>query len=415
MNNENGKKSKAGSNNSKELFNRIEKILSSYSTLGGRIILVPKKKGKDAIQGQFGYDCAIIFDNSVIWIIKTTTSIRSDRIKGSEFDILHLKKWYQNKKNYKVQGYLVLLNEDSELEKLSQKIKTKTQISYFDDAITLNTLIAKLQTNLRSMIPQGIESNISGYIGEYEISSALNNPTNIKLWNNPNNQVDKSSNFDIFKNILKAVGFTNKKIKNVIAYTNDKDDKKHYLTDLATVKNGGMPKTDILAIITADNGKEYKVTFSVKAPRRPDSRISVHQGSVEDMIYDLKKSSFDSDEKLSVSNIENALLNFQASGSEKYMDSKQADILKKELPPINEWLVRYALFGENNHKLNEIQVAQYLVYINPQNHTVNVYSANEITQKLINQNYKKSGFGTPFSWTYPSKRKGKNIQLKLNL
>ena len=98
MNNENGKKSKAGSNNSKELFNRIEKILSSYSTLGGRIILVPKKKGKDAIQGQFGYDCAIIFDNSVIWIIKTTTSIRSDRIKGSEFDILHLKKWYQNKK-----------------------------------------------------------------------------------------------------------------------------------------------------------------------------------------------------------------------------------------------------------------------------------------------------------------------------
>lgn len=265
------------------------------------------------------------------------------------------------------------------------------------------------------MLPQGIESNISGYAGEYEISNALNNPTNIKLWNNPNNQVDKSSNFDIFKNILKAVGFTNKKIKSVMAYTNDKDDKKHYLTDLATVENGGMPKTDILAIITADNGKEYKVTFSVKAPRRPDSRISVHQGSVEDMIYDLKKSSFDSDEKLPVSNIENALLNFQASGSKKYMDSKQADILEKELPPINEWLVRYALFGENNHKLNEIQIAQYLVYINPQNHTVNVYSANEITQKLINQNFKKNGFGTPFSWTYPSKRKGKNIQLKLNL
>ena len=60
----------------------------------------------------------------------------------------------------------------------------------------------------------------------------------------------------------------------------------------------------------------------------------------------------------------------------------------------------------------EVQQANALLSFNPQNGDCTVRTVAEEEQVLIDGITKRSEFGTPFSWTYPSKKRGKKIQLK---
>ena len=79
------------------------------------------------------------------------------------------------------------------------------------------------------------------------------------------------------------------------------------------------------------------------------------------------------------------------------------------MPKFNEKLTELFLFGVNSPLVNhKIQIADLILLIN----NFDVFDRDSYVSLYV-KNYKDSGqFGTPFKWTYPSKKRGKKIQIK---
>lgn len=92
MESSNGERALAGVNTSKELISLLESIVEKYDTLTLDKNIEYGEKGKDP--KQFKANAKINFDKgNSIWLVDVSSSFRSDRIKGKEFDIEHLKRF----------------------------------------------------------------------------------------------------------------------------------------------------------------------------------------------------------------------------------------------------------------------------------------------------------------------------------
>ena len=80
------------------------------------------------------------------------------------------------------------------------------------------------------------------------------------------------------------------------------------------------------------------------------------------------------------------------------------------LDKLNLWVI-----GGNGGDGNpSTQWAKYLLCYNNNSNVTSFISVNEYLD-LLKKNNVKGNFGTFFHWTYPSKRKGKRIQLKAKI
>lgn len=427
MNNDNKIKSEVGKNNENELKNLISTIESSSLDIYAKSSN-PKFGYKGKNQKQFSATSKISFLKSKeTWIIFTSNSFRTDRIKGKEFDAENIKKIEKENGNENVKAFFILPNEISQKDLHSLDIYRKNKnLTYFDKFMILKEFKEYLIKKGIENNTQGINSNIIGNISELSISNSFNNDKNIKKWNSPENQVLKSNDFYILSSFMIQSNI-NKKIDYSVAFNNNKKDKDHYLkeldivTDINGKKNFGKPKTDVLVHLKLQQEKkETSIRFSIKHPKKIKGKTTVHEGSVQNLLSDLKNtvpqnSKFKNPELFQ--KLSSALLEFQEVGSAKNMTISNKQFLEKNLSDLNEWLINYFMFGINNSKLNKNQVANYLAIVDPNNGEILFTSSNNEVKKLIDycKNHSRLAFGTPFSWTYPSKKRGTKIQIKAPL
>lgn len=421
MESTNGDKAKAGDNALKELLSFLKTLTNSSKKVFLRTNIAYGEENKD--QSQFKSKAQIDFiGENLIWLIDVSSSYRSDRMKGKEFDVEHIKKILQeNNKNSK--AYFVLPDnakkkDQKDLEKFESHIKKGDKVTNFDGAMLMSEFKNLLEKKLTEKLNQGQRSNILGNSGEQNLYSAFNDMNNLKIWNNPENKTLQSSTYKLFSTVLKKLTPSIGKLKSTVAYGSNKAAKDSISQDLRIVRTPdkkvhGKPKTDvIISLINYKNDNEiFKV--SVKRPAANKGKVTVHEGNVEQLLKDLEMT-MPSESRFNDSalfcQLSDALKDFQTKGSKTNMSESNREFLNKNLSDLNSWLIDYFIFGINNSFLNKNQQANVLLIYDPITGNSEVYTINKVKEKLLHG--KMSTFNTPFGWTYPSKGSGRKIQIK---
>ncbi len=345
---------------------------------------------------QFKMDFLVEFLGSDIeqWLLKSTSSIR-DRIYGTEFFAQNIR--LINKKFTKI--YVIVPDSISEREirnkvNYSTKIKSQTYTSFLTDVLTVNELRQKIIEKATQNIEQGLRSNILGNDAETSIVALLMDEKNKNLWNDYARlkQTVKSSTYHIYKIILEKLGLSesNNRIIRIIA--TDK---------IPLLSNRGKPKTDVNVKIETDT---YEIVSNISVKNSSKKTVTIHEGSVSDIIKALKLPTTDP--------LTQALKDFEEVGSKRnlFLRYPHSDkVLEEELKKYNKELIGLFIFGLNSPLINNpLQVADLIIFTN----NLAAWNQDEYIQ-YYNDSYNSKGqFGTPFKWTYPSKKRGQKIQIK---
>lgn len=333
------------------------------------------------------------FDNEQ-WLLKSTNSIR-DRIYGTEFFAQNIR--LINKKITKI--YVVVPDSISEREmrnkaNYSAKINSQTYTSFLTDVLTVNELRQKIIEKATQNIEQGLRSNILGNDAETSIVSLLMDEKNKDLWNDYDGlkQTVKSSTYHIYKMVLEKLGLSEGCNKIVKIVATDK---------IPLLTNRGKPKTDVNVKIETDTGEIFS-NISVKNSSK--KTVTIHEGSVSDIIEALKLPAADP--------LAQALRDFEEVGSKKNLSLKYPHsdkILDERLKRYNKELIGLFIFGLNSPLVNNnIQIADLIIFTN----NLAVWNQKDYIQYYNDAYSSKGQFGTPFKWTYPSKKRGQKIQIK---
>lgn len=418
----NSDKSKSGKNTRDALTKLLQRMVLQFPNIKLKENMKYGEKGKD--QSQFKIKHQLDFtEDQVSWLIDETSSFKSDRVKGKQFVMEHTKKILSDR-GIKSRAYFVVPDNCSEqtvheLEMFNRHIQADDRVNFFDGAMQMSEFSHFLEHKATESLKQGTKSNILGDYGEKILVQAFNNPNNIKLWNDPSDYLTKSTNYSLFKSVLNKLSPDIGKIQTSHAYRGQKSDNPDAISEQLRIvrdnkgKPFGKPKTDVLIEILDQQNKIYQFSISVKKPASLKGKVTIHEGSVDRLINDLKKSLPSEsifNNKHNFSLLEHALINFQDVGSQKKMAIEDKEFLDSHLSDINKWLVDYFVFGINNSLLNDIQKAQALLVFNPVTGQCQIKTIMEVEDEMLNG--KKSTFGTPFGWTYPSKKRGKKIQIK---
>ena len=232
-----------------------------------------------------------------------------------------------------------------------------------------------------------------GNNAEDSIVHLLTDKNNILLWNDyaKHSQTIKSSTYHWFSQILKISGVSEQDTVLDIVATNS----------IPKLSNRGYPKTDVSFTITTE---QEKITKNISVKNTSADTVTVHEGAVDDIILALNLDSS--------SSLANSLKEFQAYGSAKVLKENNEvayDTLIDEMHKYNKELVNFFIFGVNSPLVNNpIQVADIMLYTK----NFEVVSRDLYVDEYIEKYSSKGQFGTPFKWTYPSKKRGQKVQIK---
>ena len=352
--------------------------------------------GYENCEKQFKMDYAITFtdfDNET-WLVKPTSSIRSDRIYGNEFFAQNIKMVDKNvTKIFVVVPDSITEKELKNKKDYSNKIHSETYVSFLDDVLTFSELKDLVLVHASENLSQGIRSNILGSNAEDIIVDLLTDKKNILLWNNykEHNKTIKSSTYHWFKEILKVSGISEQDIILDVVATNR----------IPKLSNRGYPKTDVSFTITTE---QNEVTKNISVKNTSADTVTVHEGAVDDIILALNLNSS--------SSLAEVLKEFQLYGSAKELKQNNEDsynIFVNEIQKYNKELVNFFMFGVNSPLVNKpIQVADIMLYTQ----NFEVIPRDMYVEEYIEKYKDKGQLGTPFKWTYPSKKRGQKVQIK---
>lgn len=179
---------------------------------------------------------------------------------------------------------------------------------------------------------------------------------------------------------------------------------------IVKLKNLGSPKTDIHIKVYTSPSDYYTANLSIK--NTISSQVSCHDYKAQDfceviapddtrfceIVYLFQR--FGSWTKLK-----------KHRGNNKRTIEEDRQTLQKYMTKLIEW----AITGKHDQKNivdADTQIANYLLTRNPKNNACRIDTADEYCKKLISK-MNSNALGSPFSWTYPSKQRGKRIQLKM--
>ena len=172
------------------------------------------------------------------------------------------------------------------------------------------------------------------------------------------------------------------------------------------LKNRGHAKTDIYITITTKSEKQITETISIKNSTK--SKVSCHDYPAKDFIRVLKCESTRLADYLNLFQQFPSYRGFESNLKVGYSTEEFVKLLSKKSKIFTEW----ALTGKHDsHNLTDpqIQISKYLLLVG--NEKIAFYLIDEYIEIISERD--KNKFGVPFSWTYPSKQRGKRIQLKL--
>ena len=391
---DNQKKSLSGSASNLTLSELLQKIQEIPK------LNVSVKKGYSVgyenYEKQFKMDYAITFNDfdNETWLVKSTSSIRTDRIYGNEFFAQNIKLVDKNvKKIFVVVPNSITKKELKNKNDYSNKIHSETYVSFLDDVLTFSELKDFVLSHASEKLSQGISANILGNNAEDSIVHLLTDKNNILLWNDyaKHSQTIKSSTYHWFSQILKVSGVSEQDTVLDIVATNS----------IPKLSNRGYPKTDVSFTITTE---QEEITKNISVKNTSADTVTVHEGAVDDIILALNLDSS--------SSLANSLKEFQAYGSAKGLKENNEvayNTLVDEIHKYNKELVNFFMFGVNSPLVNNpIQVADIILYTK----NFEVISRDLYVDEYIEKYSSKGQFETPFKWTYPSKKRGQKVQIK---
>lgn len=353
--------------------------------------------GKDNYNNdkQFYAPFMIFFDDLSKWALFTSTSMRTDRIKGQQWDAANLR----NIDPSITHVYLIYpdsVSDDIKNEFIRQndKYSNKDEYSAIDEVISQDTIYNYIESYAIRNKNQGQIKDIQGNNFESRVAAILSHNLNLNKWKNNDNTIE-GMHYNLFRKIVECFELDPSEIKSMIATS----DKKR----IGKLPSGGNPKTDVLVTVyyNDDNAKNY--TISCK--RSSDKSVSIHQYNADSFADVLDKENTRLRELLNL---------FQECGNLKDFGVDNISRLTQELIPYNEKLALWALGGIGGDGNPEIQIAKYILIYDNNDNSSSIRSVEEYYKHLINDGI-TGHFGTLFSWTYPSKRKGQDIQLKCKI
>ena len=344
---------------------------------------------------QFYSPFLIEFEDGTKWIIFNTTSMRTDRIKGNQWDALNIK----NIDTSITKAYIIYPDSlpstiKNEFIRQNKKIKNQDEFSAIDEILSQDCLYNLIEKQAIQHKNKGQQKDIQGNNFETRVANILSDEINFKKWV-LSDTLQVGMHYDIFETIVNCFHLEKENIKKIDA-TSDKK-------IIGKLPTGGFPKTDILVSVIDKRSQKHFYTISCK--RSDCDSVSVHQYNADSFAAVLDKNN---------SNLKQLLNKFQTVGNLRDFGEENINLLTKELKPYKIKLLRWVLGGHGGSGNPQTQNANYILTYNNQTNSTSIYTLNDYCKKLSSTN--TSGhFGTPFSWTYPSKRKSKDIQLKCKI
>lgn len=358
---------------------------------------------------QFYANYLITFFNGKQWILYTTASCRTDRVKGNQWDSYNIKKinknveksvlvypdYLDNDERLNFVAYATKIYNSVPLEEIENPaIETKNYYySAIDYVVDYNELFELIENYANEDIMLGQKKDSEGKNFEKHIVNILNNKENLKKWKD-NNETLVGTNYKVFKQIVDFFELNKNKTYHILA-TNDNKDIGH-------LKTSGKPKTDVI-IKVYDESKNEQAIFTVSCKKTKAKGVSVHQYSADDFADALDPSN---------TTLKELLNDFQKNGTLKDFGEEKIEKLTLELKPYLRRLTEWVLSGRYGKITDESQIANYLfvsdgskIYIHAMDEYIDILLASD----------EKGHFGTPFNWTFASKSRGKNIQLKCRI
>ncbi len=359
---------------------------------------------------QFYAPFMIQFSNRNRWIIFATTSMRTDRIKGQQWDAFNIKELDTSI----IKAFLTYPSDADDVlnfQRQNDKYINNEEISALDGVISFDELISLIKQEFYNDIQEEItiDDNLSetaldefltrgkiwdkeGKSFEKQIANILSSKEFLNTYKN-GKTIKNNNDFSFFTKLIQSFNLNIKNISYIKAYS-DKE-------TIGYLPSGGSPKTDVIAEIFYNNNKTQKITISCK--RSKHNSVSVHQYSADVFAKVLDKNN---------NTLRKLLNDFQYYGNAKDLPDDVARNLEKELKPYIKKLILWAIGGIGAEGNPDTQWAQYIVSYNTTDSIFSVHSIEEYCNLIIKR---KGAFGTPFNWTYASKHRGKSIQLKAPL
>lgn len=342
---------------------------------------------------QFYAPFLITFEDQTKWALFTTTSMRTDRIKGQQWDAKNLKEINPSiSKVYLI--YPDACKEENEFIRQNNKYANKEEYSALDAILSQNQIAILIEEYALKDKTVGQIKDIQGNSFESRIAIILSYAENFKKWKTKAVTLE-GMHYGMFESIINCFGLIPEDTENIKATCDKKI--------IGRLPSGGNPKTDVLVEVT--NSAGYTAHYTISCKRSSDKSVSVHQYTANTFADVLDPSN----EKL------RALLNaFQKAGSLSSFGQENCLKLTEHLKPYIRRLSLWALGGVGGGGDPTTQWADYILIYDNKDDSTSMHRLSTYVDILLEKEV-SGNFKTPFSWTYPSKRRGESIQLKCKI
>ena len=384
---DNGRKSKKGFSGKKALRKVIEE-LEDYGALAGSI--TAPEYGYDGYdQSQFKAHEEVSYPDESKAILYITSSLRSDRLQEDQWRAHNIKRIDPDV----TYAYVILPDESGYDQGTSPRdqIREGRVVTAIDDVITLQEFYDRTIANYSESLESGASHDLQGRRLETLFAKILADVENLQRYNG--SATETGYMYDAYLRVMKKLGVSSGELCDV-----------ETTTDIPALPSGGNPKTDIAAKIKLRDGSIIVATFSLK--NTSHKSVSVHEYSADDFADVLDPENNELRRLLNV---------FQATGNKRDMDDADVQALTDELSPYLRKLNRWVFSGEGAPGVDELQIAQYMIVRDKNTGKLSIHSVDEYITKQEAEIDGSNWFGTIFSWTYPSKKRGKKIQLKAHI
>lgn len=348
---------------------------------------------------QFYCNFLITFFDDSKWIINITTSFRHDRVKEQQWDSFHIKQI-----DHAISKSVLIYPDGIEEKELKNFKNYKTKISqkkpvYYsaiDDVLSQNEVHDSIVEYGTSQLNKGQQKDLIGNNFESMIASVLSDSENFERWI-ADDGVKVGVQYNVFKKIVDFLLPDVDKCK--ILRIDATSDKKI----IGNLESGGNPKTDVIVYVKYRDSNRNEDHYTISCKKTNEKSVSVHQYDADAFADVLNPED---------TNLRNLLREFQVYGNLRDFGDEKKSLLTEALNPYMESLVRWVLGGFGGKIRSNDQLAEYVLISDDTD--IYIHTIDQYTGELLNPE-NIVHFGTPFSWTYASKRKGKDIQLKCKI
>jgi len=319
-------------------------------------------------------------------IVRSTTSYRQDRIKTSFYDLQGINQHASFSKNI-IASVFVVPDSEIKIASLKKRIEEKKQYSPASHILNLSEFIAFLE---------GYKYEIETEIERKKSEKAAKIKGSLLGKQYKNGQLDSSHVYhQIISKILKDKQIEIDEVIKIKA-TNS----------VPLLKNGGNPKTDLILYFETSSDLNFLETISLKNTTK--DRVSCHDYTALAFINVLQCTNTKLAKYLTIFQNHPTYTAFNANLSKDFSEDEFSALLKEKQLIFSQWALR-GMHDYKNLTRPTVQVSNYLLISNGKKSIF--YNMEDYIVKILKNT--KLKFGVPFSWTYPSKQRGKRIQLKV--